>query len=304
MNADTVCRVWTDEIDDVLAGDLVAVLAYRTPAGSVALAPVSPVGVRDRDPGRVGFSTSNGNNRKLERIAADPRVALFFHAREHGKSDRPGTVLLQGTATTDAAMMDRIMQRAGDYLGPPVRGWFWDRWMRVYYRDRIGVWVDISRITFRDAGGNVTGVIGAAPSTEDPPSQDPPAKGTGPRVGCAKTGTLPHRMVGYLDADGMPQVVPVDVTPDGESVTLLPKWPLPAGGRRAGLLGHSFFAKVAGLTMQQHMGWLTVGDTVTYAAHTARRFSLPDNKKLTLFVNGLVARRSSRRGRAAPSPTR
>lgn len=288
--------MWTDDIDDILAGDLVAVLAYKTPAGGVALAPVSPVGVRDRDPARVGFSTSTAFSRKLERIAADPRVALFFHTREHGLSDRPGTVLLQGTARTDAEMMARVMRRAGQYLGPPVRGWFWDRWMHVYYRERVGVWIDVTRVTYRDAGGNVVAALGAPPSTEDPSSQAEPAGGTAARVDSAKVGRLPHRMVGYVDADGMPQVVPVEVREDG---ALEPAWPLPPGDRRAGLLGHSFFAKVAGLTMQQHTGWLSVGEAATYSAHTARRFSLPENKRLTLFVNGLAARRSSRRMRAA-----
>jgi hypothetical protein len=65
---------WTDEIDEILVGDLVVAVGMPTPMGGVALASVTPIGLRDRDAGTVGFTSSLGFGRKLERIAADPRT--------------------------------------------------------------------------------------------------------------------------------------------------------------------------------------------------------------------------------------
>jgi Pyridoxamine 5'-phosphate oxidase len=94
-----VTVTWDEEIDGILAGDLTAALAYCTPAGGAAVTPVAPIGLRDRDAGTVTFTTSLGFGRKLDRIERDPRIALAYHAREHGFSDSPRYVLVQGTAT-------------------------------------------------------------------------------------------------------------------------------------------------------------------------------------------------------------
>ena len=75
----------------VLAGDLTAALGYRTPAGGVVVQAVAPIGLRDREAGTVGFTTSLGFSKKLERIERDPRVAMAFHAREHGRCDSAST---------------------------------------------------------------------------------------------------------------------------------------------------------------------------------------------------------------------
>src|SRR4051812_27500078 len=48
----TVRRMWTDEVDDILSGDLVAALAYLTSAGGAVATPVCPLGLHDRDQGR------------------------------------------------------------------------------------------------------------------------------------------------------------------------------------------------------------------------------------------------------------
>src|SRR3954469_19692810 len=89
---------WPDAVDEPLAGDLTAALAYVTPAGGAVVTAVAPIGLRDRDEGTVSFTTSLGFGRKLERIERDPRVALAYHAREHGLSDSPPYVLVQGGA--------------------------------------------------------------------------------------------------------------------------------------------------------------------------------------------------------------
>src|SRR5205085_11632876 len=89
---------WDDDLDAIFAGDLTVALGYRTPAGGVVVQAVAPIGLHDRERGTLGFTTSLGFSKKLERLAADPRVAMAFHAREHGRASSTRYVLAQGTA--------------------------------------------------------------------------------------------------------------------------------------------------------------------------------------------------------------
>src|ERR687887_533856 len=89
---------WSDEVDDVFAGDITAALAYLTPARGAVVTAVSPIGLRDREAGTVPFTTSLGFGKKLDLIAQNPRVALAYHAREHGFCDASAYVLVQGDA--------------------------------------------------------------------------------------------------------------------------------------------------------------------------------------------------------------
>src|SRR5436305_5201949 len=94
---------WPDAIDEVVGGDLTAALAYVTPAGGAVVTAVAPIGLREREAGTVGFTTSLGFGRRLDRIKQNPRVALAYHAREHGFASVSRFVLVQGTATYDAS---------------------------------------------------------------------------------------------------------------------------------------------------------------------------------------------------------
>src|SRR3954451_20578993 len=178
---------WDDGVDAILAGDLTTALGYRTPAGGVVVQAVAPIGLRDRAAGTVGFTTSLGFSKKLDRIAQDPRVALAFHAREHGASSSPVYVLVQGRATVDAAptaaRKQQVIEHAERYLGAAPRGRFWDYWLREYGDVRVPVDVAVERIVvwpdLRCAGGPV---VHGAPLPEPPASQAPPKKGTGPRI--------------------------------------------------------------------------------------------------------------------------
>jgi hypothetical protein len=76
---------WDDEIDAVLAGDLTAALGYRTPAGGVVVQAVAPIGMRGREKGTVGFTTSLGFSKKLERIAVWPDLRCAGARREIGE---------------------------------------------------------------------------------------------------------------------------------------------------------------------------------------------------------------------------
>src|SRR4051794_28503146 len=208
---------WSDAIDEVIGGDLTAALAYVTPAGGAVATAVAPIGLRDRDDGTVSFTTSLGFGRKLQRIERDPRVALAYHAREHGHSDSSRYVLVQGTATVikepDPEYLEFIGEQATPFMGPPARGPFWDRWLSAYYADRVPVHVQVERIvSWPDlACGGSPEVFGAPWPADAPESQKPPAKGTGPRLDAAKSGRLagklPHVLLTYRGADGHPVIV-------------------------------------------------------------------------------------------------
>jgi hypothetical protein len=269
------------------------------------LTPVAPIGMRDRDAGTVGFTTSLGFGRKLDRIKANPRVALAYHAREHGFAAEPGFVLVQGTAEYDIqpdprTLTERVRPASERFLGSPRTGLFWDRWLRAYYSDRVLVTVRVERVLHwpQEAGARAPTVAGSQPPPGDPAAQAPPGKGTAPRVDVARTArrvrNLPHLLLAYVGADGFPLAAPVSVTGDGaEGLSLAGA--LPAGGRRAGLLAHRFQPQLIGLEIRQYTGWLQDG---TYAPHTERSIRAPSNKTLLLLANGFLARRGLRQARA------
>lgn len=296
---------WSDEVDDVLGGDITVGVAYQTPAGGAVVAAVSPLGLRDRGAGTVGFTTSLGFGRKLERMRANPKVALAYHTRRHsiGDSGNSRYVLVQGDATFDAkpsmAEMEKIAVQAEPYLGKPRRGWFWDKWLSAYYADRIVVTVAVTRVASwpgLDCSG-VPEVFGAPWPHAQADPQAPPKKGTAPRVDAAKTGaraaTLPFRLLTYRGADGYPVVAPVDVAgADDRGIALRVPAETPQGGRRAGLLAHDYRAQLIGLESRQNTGWLEVAGTdARYFPHTEAGFKAPPNKTILLLGNGFLARR-------------
>ncbi|HET7051761.1 MAG TPA: pyridoxamine 5'-phosphate oxidase family protein [Solirubrobacteraceae bacterium] len=307
--------VWDDELDALFAADLTVALGYRTPAGGVVVQAVAPIGLHDRERGTLGFTTSLGFSKKLERLAADPRVAMAFHAREHGRASSTRYVLAQGTARVieQPSEQERALVRANatSYLGAPKQGPFWDYWMREYYVSRVPVEVTATRICAwptLDAAGAPEVVIGEPPASEPAPPQRPPRNGTGPRVDVERAAgrlrATAHTLLGYAGSDGAPVVVPVAlVTEDATAgFVLSTASPLPTGGRRAGLLGHSYGAYLIGLNTRQHTGWLEVGDNgVVYAPHTETGYRTPANKTLQMLISGALAKQGVR---AARTPDR
>jgi hypothetical protein len=92
-------------------------------------------------------------------------------------------------------------------------------------------------------------------------------------------------------------VAPVDVEREGpEGLRLAAARPLPSGGRRAGLLGHSYRPRLIGLEARQYTGWLDVDEDGRglYAPHSETGFRAPPNKTMLLFFNGLQAKRGVR----------
>ena len=102
---------WSDEVDDVFRGDLTAAAAYVTSGGGAVVSTVAPLGVDWCKAGGIGFTTSLGFAKKLERIIADPRVALAYHTREHGFSTSSAFVLAQGSASVLVVAWHRTAQR-------------------------------------------------------------------------------------------------------------------------------------------------------------------------------------------------
>ena len=298
---------WPDQVDEILGGDLTAALGYVTPAGGAVVMAVAPIGLRDRERGSVGFTTSLGFAKKLDRIRREPRVALAYHAREHGSSSRPEYVLVQGRAEPierpSPAERQEVREHAERHLGKGRSGAFWDRWLREYYSvripvrvhvERMSVWPDLRCAGERELYGLPDPGLQAAP-------QPPPKKGTGPRVDMRRVAKrlakTPYLLLGYLGADGYPIVVPVELRASDERGLELGAAPglLPAGARRAGLLGHAYRPQLVGLTARQHTGWLeAAGDEGLYAPHSETGFVAPPNKTLLLFFNGLQAKRGVR----------
>jgi hypothetical protein len=306
---------WPDDVDDVLAGDLTAALAYVTPAGGAVVTAVSPVGLRDREAGTVTFTTSLGLGKKLKRIERDPHVALAYHAREHGFSKSSKYVLVQGMASAklppDRDYLETVVRpHATRFMGPPKEGkLFWDRWLQEYYADRVPVNVAVERVVVwpdLSCTGEPTVIGSARPPAA--PSQDEPAKGAGPRVDTDRAAKrlqkLEHQLLAHVEGDGFPAVVPVEVKgADGAGLRVTAGGGLlPEGSRRAGMLAHEYRAGLVGFSARQHTGWLEAagdGSEALYAPHTEQGLSAPANKTLLLLANGLVAKRGLRKARRA-----
>jgi hypothetical protein len=294
---------WSDDVDDVIRGDITVAAAYITPAGGAVVTAVAPCGIGQRDAGVVGFTTSLGFSKKLERIIGDPRVALAYHAREHGFSASPAFVLAQGRASVDIRpsrkRLEALIPQAEPYVGKVVQGPVWDRLLREYYYERVFVDIAVQRLAAwpdlsASHGMEVTGP--AWPG--EPGSQPPPQNGTGPRVDVAKAAgriaVLPHRVLAYRGADGFPVVVPVQLGGHDKAGLRLvvASGLLPPGGRRAGMLAHAYRPQLVGLSTRTFTGWLEVTEdgAAVYAPHTSKGFVAPPSKALLLVSNGLFAK--------------
>jgi hypothetical protein len=304
---------WPDDVDEILASDQVVMLGSVTPAGGVVLAPVTNFAVRDREAGKFTVNSSIAASKKLKRIARHPQVALAFHTRAHSLTARPEYVLVQGTASISEPVVDHpftIRENWERFAGRlEGRGWRW--WMGPYFTrvditvtaHRISVWPDLT------CQGPVT-VHGVPPASESPPSQGHPLKGTAPRldVGRAtrRAARLPHALVGWVDADGYPLVVPAEVgisRADGMTVHTAAGLLAP-GERRAGLTAHAFSRHVVGQHQRVHTGWLRTGPDLTqatYAPHTEFGYRMPPSRLIYRLSVGAAVRLWNLRSRRRTS---
>src|SRR5215213_3238600 len=301
---------WSDEVDEILGGDLAAGFAYLTPPKGVVITPMAPLGIRDRERGTVTLSTSLGLWKKLERIRRNPGVAVAYHAREHGLTDRPGYVLVQGRAsfdpTPDREWLESITPEWDRFLGPRSTGPV-GRALEVYYWQRVAIEVEVERVVAyptTDAEG-VPQVFGSDPPPPPEPQSEPKG-GAGPRQDVAKAAAyaakLPHTLLGWCGSDDLPKVVPVrgtEATADGLRLGL-PPGSAPAGGRRAGLTSHWFQPRMIGQEQRVYTGWMTSDDpdTAHYAPHTRAGYRLPPYRPLMLAGCAALGR-GLRKARAA-----
>jgi hypothetical protein len=299
---------WPDSVDAVLAGDLAAGLAYLTPARGVVITPMAPLGLRDREAGTVTLSTSLGLWKKLERIRANPGVAVAFHARDHADDDRPEFVLVQGEATVqpepDRAWLDSIGPQWEHFLGKRKDGLL-GRWLHVYYYERVAITIAVRRIVVwptLDCAGEP--VVHGEPLPASPAPQSPPKNGTGPRTDAARlaseVGRLPHSLLGWAGGDGLPMVTAVAANGSGPggAELIVPASVRPEGGRRAGLTAHRFEPRMVGQEQRLYTGWLEVdGDRAVYAPHTRAGYRLPASNALMVIGSGASTRLGIRKAR-------
>lgn len=283
--------MWPPRVVETLGGDLVVALASRTPAGGVVITPVSPLGTYDPAQETVTITTSLAFPRKLRRMARDDRVALLYHAREHGYARSPHLVLVQGRAdfpdAPDGFWTPEVEERWNKFLVPRKTGLVWDWLGHEYYDLRIPVTVHVHRMVVwsqPDASDQPT-VIGPPLSGRTPADQSPPSGGTDSRVDLVRfqrrLQRSRHTLMAHVDADGYPMMTPGHLTIDGE-VLAVTGVRLPQGERRAGILGHWFGKRGKGQGQAAFTGWLEArGDHGTYAAHTATGYAMPRLGDLT-----------------------
>lgn len=294
---------WSDSADAVIKGDLAVAAAYVTPAGGAVVSSISPVGLGDREAGLVGFTTSLGFPKKLERILRDPHVSLAYHTREHGFA--PGNssfVLAQGNARVDLRPSPKrladLMRASEPFLGASKHGPGWDWLLREYHNERVFVDIETERVVeWPDLTARGSMAVTGAAWPDAPAAQEPPRNGAGPRIDVAHVAKriekLPHRLLAYRGADGFPVIVPVSVAGHDEAGLWLdiPAGLLPLGGRRAGFLAHGFEPQCVGVSMRMLTGWLTVtAGGVIYAPHTSRGLAAPPYRTLLTISNGLLAK--------------
>lgn len=304
---------WSDEVDEILAGDLAVGLAYLTPAKGVMIAPMAPVGLRDRDAGTVTVTSSLALWKKLDRMRRNPGVAIAYHTRDHAFTDRPGFVLVQGRAafdtTPDRQWLESITPEWDKFLGKRSTGLI-GRTQHVYYWERIAIDIQVERVLYwRDTAATGEPEVFGSPSPPPPGPQKPPGKGTEPRVDVGKVAgsvnKLRHSLLGWNGSDDIPDVVPVSgatETPEGVRLTV-PPGRVPPGGRRAGLTAHQFQQKMLGQNQRIHSGWMEAdGDEVVYSPHTRSGYALPASKALYLVACASLATRMGAARKAGVAP--
>ena len=293
---------WPDDVDEILAGDLAAGFAYLTPAKGVVITPMAPLGIRDRDAGTVTLSTSLGLWKKLDRIRRNPGVAVAYHAREHGLTERPGFVLVQGRASfdpePDREWLESITPEWDRFLGPRFGG-IRGRLLNVYYWERVAITIDVERVvSWPETQAAGTPQIYGETRQAGPKPQKPPKGGTAPREDTAKVAghveRLPHTLLGWCGADGMPEVAPVTGASASDAGIELevPAATVPEGGRRAGLTSHWFQPRMVGQEQRIYTGWVDAsGGKVTYSPHTKAGYKLPASKTLMTLGSASLATR-------------
>ncbi|MFD0362282.1 hypothetical protein ACFQZZ_12615 [Nocardia sp. GCM10030253] len=310
-----MASMWPDAVDDIFASDQAVAFGYVTPARGVVLTPMTNFGLRDRAAGTMTpLNSSIAMFAKLTRLQQNPQVAIAYHTRAHSHTDRQEYVLVQGEASL-SPLHDRnwlvAHQDAWErFAGPRNVGPLWEKWLRPYHW-RIGINIAVERITvwpdLQCAGPY--GIYGNALPGGQPAPQRLPAKGTGPRVNHERAARFvadrPNRLLSWVDREGFPVIVPVGVRDTDEHGIILtnPTGWAPYGGRRAGLLAHSFARYTYGQNLRKYTGWLdNNGNRLVYAPHTASGYHIPSSRTAYRLAAGYGTWRGYLRARRAGFP--
>ena len=211
---------WSDDVDEILASDLAAGIRLpdagegrRDHADGAARAARSRC--REPSPSRHRL----GLWKKLERIRRNPGVAVAYHAREHGLTDRPGFVLVQGRASASrrrpTAPGSSRSRRSGSGSSGPAAGGLAGRMLDVYYWQRVPITIEVERVVaYPDDRAEEEPEVFGAPLGGRPRRRRRrragPARESTPARSAARANRLPHTLLGWCGADDMPEVVPVD----------------------------------------------------------------------------------------------
>jgi hypothetical protein len=310
-----MASMWSDVADDIFASDQAVAFGYVTPAHGVVLTPMTNFGLRDRAAGTMTpLNSSIAMFTKLTGLQQNPKIAIAYHTRAHSRTDRQEYVLVQGEASL-SPLHDRnwlvAHQDTWDlFAGPRDVGPLWELWLRRYHWriginiavERTAVWPDLRCDRPHATYGN------ALPRTHPAP-QRPPAKGTGPRVDHERAARFvadqPNRLLSWVDSEGFPMIVPTEVSDTDEHGIVLtnPTGWAPPGGRRAGLLAHSFAKYAYGQTLRKYTGWMeNDGSRLVYAPHTAAGYHIPASRSAYRLAAGYGTWRGYLRARRAGFP--
>ena len=167
--------------------------------------------------------------------------------------------------------------------------------------ERMIVWPDL-------ACRGAPEVIGEPLPAAPPPPQDPPAKGTAPRIDHARAAKqaarLPDVLLGWVGADGFPVAIAAKIGETDERGIAIETPPglVPPGGRRAGLLAHWFSRGVVGQRQQIYTGWMDAqpgSSIVSYSPHTRAAYRMPNSRIVYRIAAGAATRTRLRKARRA-----
>jgi len=302
---------WPEAAVEILRGDVVAGFAATTRFGSVSLAPVCPIGMVDVDAGTVATSVPLAFSDKLRRLAEAPQASLAFFRREHGQSSRPGFVLVQGDVSfpdaVPASHLGYLRQNGPKYLGSMSPGPVLRRLGGApYYEQRLPVTLHVRRLLhWQDDAATSDAVVVGEPLPDSPTEpQRPPVAGTDPAVPATKFARQLRRgndhLIGFVGTDGLPTVLPIHPEVDRDRVRFYRPDP-PTGGRRAGLMGFWYNARLHGQGALMCRGWMDATERgATFAASSCQKFNTPPGafvqEKVLPVALGFMYRKAVRTG--------
>ena len=210
--------------------DAAAGFAYLTPANGAVVTPMAPLGQCDREAGTITVSTSRACGRSSTASAPTPRspspTTLVSTASPRAPSSCSSRARVASRSSRPANGTSRSYPDWGsgscDRRGAASPG----SWLDVYYKQRVPITIDVERVLVlagRDLQGRARRLWSTAAGAGG--AAVPPKNGIGPRVDVAKVRSgiesLPHSLLAWAGADGLPIVVSVRAKSGDAAVELV-----------------------------------------------------------------------------------